>query len=311
MTELQKLMENKKKYNKLPPKKMEKKGTLNIGTVETTPFEWDGKLYYFGWHRDYSEHELKGNYHIVEFETGKVVCEFADGHAFGCLHKENGKVYVIGIKGEFGGQTLDLFVSDNLKDWSKHEVFHDDSWTMYNTSICKGPDGYIMAVEIGRPVEIAGEKPYTIVFMKSKDLYNWELLDTGRHIYLKDRYAACPVIRYVGDYYYMIYLELFAVYNAMPCIVRTKDLEDWELAPLNPVMFYDENDRLVAHPERFSEDELRLIERALDTNNSDVDLCEYNGKTVITYSWGDQLGHEFLAYAEYDGTMQEFFESFF
>ena len=53
------------------------------------------------------------------------------------------------------------------------------------------------------------------------------------------------------------------------------------------------------------------IENAVNTNNSDIDLCEFGGKTVIVYSWGNQLGHEFLAIAEYDGSEEEFLKSFF
>jgi hypothetical protein len=43
----------------------------------------------------------------------------------------------------------------------------------------------------------------------------------------------------------------------------------------------------------------------------DVDLCEFNGKTVIYYSWGTQSGNEFLAQADYDGPMAEFFKRHF
>lgn len=50
---------------------------------------------------------------------------------------------------------------------------------------------------------------------------------------------------------------------------------------------------------------------AVDCNNSDIDMCEINGKTLITYSWGNQLGKEFLALAEYNGTNEEFLKSFF
>ena len=35
------------------------------------------------------------------------------------------------------------------------------------------------------------------------------------------------------------------------------------------------------------------------------------GKTLITYSWGNQYGKEFLALAEYDGSSEEFLKSFF
>ena len=52
-------------------------------------------------------------------------------------------------------------------------------------------------------------------------------------------------------------------------------------------------------------------ENAVNCNNSDFDLCDYNGKTIITYSWGNQLGKEFLALAEYHGNSREFLQSFF
>jgi hypothetical protein len=32
---------------------------------------------------------------------------------------------------------------------------------------------------------------------------------------------------------------------------------------------------------------------------------------IISYSWGDQIGNEFLAHAAYDGTLAEFFKAFF
>jgi hypothetical protein len=53
------------------------------------------------------------------------------------------------------------------------------------------------------------------------------------------------------------------------------------------------------------------ITRAVDLNNSDVDLCEFHGKTIITYSWGNQQGTEFLAEAVYDGTLASFLKGFF
>ena len=64
-------------------------------------------------------------------------------------------------------------------------------------------------------------------------------------------------------------------------------------------------------PERFTEEELSYIENAVNCNNSDFDLCDHGGKTLITYSWGNQYGKEFLALAEYDGSSEEFLKSFF
>ncbi len=45
--------------------------------------------------------------------------------------------------------------------------------------------------------------------------------------------------------------------------------------------------------------------------SNDVDLCEFRGKTIITYSWGNQQGTEFLAEAVYDGSLASFLKSFF
>ena len=46
-------------------------------------------------------------------------------------------------------------------------------------------------------------------------------------------------------------------------------------------------------------------------NNSDVDMCEFNGKTVINYAIGDQRGWYYTAEAEYDGPLGELLENFF
>ena len=60
-----------------------------------------------------------------------------------------------------------------------------------------------MALEIGAPDEIAG-KPFTIVFARSDNMIDWEMLDPIKYVHTKDRYSACPVIRYSEGYYYMI-----------------------------------------------------------------------------------------------------------
>lgn len=315
MNETEKVIKAKRVYLN-NPKKLKKRGTIDTDIVEATPIVWNGRLLRFVWNRanhwdQEGVHSIQtSNYRFIDMETNEVVSEFGENHSFGSAYTENGKMYVIGTQGGFGSDTLVEFVSEDLINWERHIIFSDPQWCIYNTSFCKGSDGYILAIEIDRPAEIAGE-PYTMVFLKSDDLMNWEFLDTEKYVYRKDRYSACPAIRFVNDYYYMIYLEAFSAYNFAPYIVRTKDLLDWEIAPMNPVMFYSDDDRIVEHPERFTSEQLEHIATALNTNNSDVDLCEQNGKTIILYSWGNQLGSEFLAWAEYDGTMKDFFESFF
>ncbi len=119
------------------------------------------------------------------------------------------------------------------------------------------------------------------------------------------------MIRYYDGYYYIIYLESAPHHRWLPYIVRSRDLREFELGVTNPIMYPSPEDKNVLFPEKFTPDQLDFIANAVDCNNSDVDLCDFDGKTVILYSWGNQYGKEFLALAEYDGTEEEFLKSFF
>lgn len=297
-----------KEYNKPTQKKLKKIGTIAVDIVETTPIVWKDRLYRFEWYRNWKVGRRAGWYHFVDMETGDKTAPFAHSYAFGAAYTENDTMYVVGTK-FWGANVIDMFVSKDLTSWETYNVLTlPENWECYNTSLCKGKDGYVMAIEIGGPKEIAGV-PFTIVFARSKDLKNWEMLDATKYVHTKDRYSACPVIRYSDGYYYMIYLEAFPFYKFAPYIARSADLLEWEIAPVNPVLFYCDEDKVLCGD--FTDEEKEYINTALNTNNSDVDLCEFNGKTVILYSWGNQSGREFLAKAEYDGTMDEFFKSFF
>ena len=46
-------------------------------------------------------------------------------------------------------------------------------------------------------------------------------------------------------------------------------------------------------------------------NNSDIDFCEFQGQTVINYSWGNQHGIEHLAEARHEGPVNDFLEGWF
>lgn len=312
-----KLCQDMKKYNKPVPKTLVKKGTLSIHTVESTPIVWKKELYCFEWVRPINGSGI-GHYRFINRKTHEITPAFAFDHTFGSPYAENGTMYVVGVKSERGkasegtSDELTMYWSKDLKNWQEKVALKLKGWEFYNTSICKGANGkYIMAIEIGAPKEIAGNI-FTIVFAQSDNLLDWELLDPYKHVYTKERYSACPVIRYEGGYYYMIYLEAMPLNRYVPYIIRSNDLLSWECGFRNPVMFYDDKEDKKIHPDaHFSSEQIDWINNSLDINNSDVDLCEYQGKTVIMYSWGNQLGREFLAEAEFDGSMQEFFESFF
>jgi len=305
----------------LPPRKtMVKKGTLDIDIVETTPVVWQDRLLRFEWIRDshfgngyYGNTEGCCYFRFTDMHTEETTPAFARNCSFGSAHAENGVMYVYGVSGASGGQVMSIFWSTDLVHWESREILSfSDTLTVYNNSVCKGRDGYYMSIELGGDHEVVGT-PFTMVFARSADLFNWTMLDMGDHVYTRERYSACPTLRYCAsdDRYYIIYLESLPCHRWQPYIVRTTDFVHFELGHKNPIMFSDEDDKIVQCPEKFTAEQLKYINGAINCNNSDVDLCEFKGKTVILYSWGNQYGKEFLAEAEYDGPMEEFLQSFF
>ena len=241
----------------------------------------------------------------------EVGSPFAYAHAFGCAYEENGTVYCHGVRGNAGAtRFLDVFRSDDLIHWEMQTALMlPEELRIFNTSVCRGACGYVMAVEVDGPSEVIG-KPYTILFAQSKDLMHWELIPDAVP-YLTERYTACPSIRYADGYYYMVYLERLPFARWIPYIVRTRDFRQFEPGLINPFLTMSPEDKLLFRPEAWSDEARHRVEQAVNCNNSDVDFCEFQKKTVILYSWGNQHGTEYLARAEYDGPLNEFLASFF
>ena len=76
------------------------------------------------------------------------------------------------------------------------------------------------------------------------------------------------------------------------------------------MMYSEAEDKQIANPFLTIEEQQQIAD-ALDINNSDVELCEFNGRTIIYYSWGNQRGMEFLAEASYEGTLASFLQAWF
>ncbi|MCD6350613.1 MAG: hypothetical protein J7M26_00730 [Armatimonadetes bacterium] len=287
-----------------------KLGTIDCDLVESTPVVYQGRLYRFEWVRWRYKHNYFGKrnyYRLLDVETARWVGPFGLDHCFGCAYAEGQRLWVHGVpKGD--SDRIDVFWSDDLNQWHSATALKLPGWGIFNTSVCKGPEGYIMAFEIGKPADIAGH-PFTTCFARSDDLVHWELLDPHRYVYSRDRYTACPSLRYVRGWYYMIYLEALRGGYA-PYIVRSRDLVSWESSPFNPIMRWGDEDKRIANP-RLTAAEREHIAGARNINNSDVDLAEWQGEVVIYYSWGNQHGTEFLAEARYKGTLGQFLEAWF
>lgn len=286
-----------------------KLGTVDLDMVETTPIVFRGKLWRFEWVRQgtgqqYWDNARHTNYfRFRDPATGRATPDFADGHEFGSAFVEGDSVFVTGTEGR---TRVNLFTSRDLTQWVKHSVLNDPRYGIFNTSLCKTEDGYVLAFEIDKPKEEVGAA-FTIRFVSSSDLIMWELTAPECN-FTKERYSAAPCLRWNGGWFYLFYLEAHDGYETR--VVRSRDLVRWEASPLNPVLRASPEDLLIHNP-KLSKEQRGLIASAKNINNSDLDFCQWKGRLVIHYSWGNQRGTEFLAEAVYDGTEAQFLRGWF
>ncbi len=287
-----------------------KKGTVACDLVEATPIVWKARLYRFEYVRDRYKHNALGKpyFRFVDYETGEATPPFAEGYHLGSAFAEDGVMYVYGVR-EWGEGVVRAFWSKDLKEWQAQDALKlPPGWTIFNNSVCKDDKGYVMAIEIGDPPEVVGHR-FTLFFARSENLLDWKL-EPLECVFTRERYSACPTIRFLDGWYYMVYLERLEQWYFAPQWVRSKDLRDWVLSPLNPMMKPGPEDKQIANTELTGEERAR-IDGAENINNSDVDFCEFDGKTVISYSWGNQRGVEFLAEAVYRGPEAAFLRGWF
>jgi hypothetical protein len=229
---------------------------------------------------------------IDDLTTGQEVARFGQGHSFVSALVDGNELNVFALEfTDFGkvmnSTGIDRLVTTDLKTWKTEKVILPEGGEhLFNSSVCRDDKGFLMAYESDKPV------PFCFKFARSNDLSKWEkipgLVFTGE----KKEYSACPVIRWLAPFYYVIYLHApVEGHNGwISYMARSKDLETWELSPFNPVLEAGQGE---------------------GKNNSDVDILEYEGKTYLYYATGDQETWGTVRVALFDGTEKEFFESHF
>jgi len=252
---------------------------------ELSPIIWKGKLCHLACVRPASG-GTKSDYYIElsNAETGEILAKFAEGYSLASAIVNNDVLYVFASRFDDNSwNDVTLFKSSDLVNWESRVVLVQENEHIFNTSVCECPDGFVMAYESDDPKYPA----FTIKFAVSDDLENWERIPDA--IFGTNRYTACPCIRYVNGYYYVLYLE-----NRSPrhyyetYITRSKDLKRWELSSANPVLRPTQIDDCI--------------------NTSDPEIIEFNGKTYVYYSVGDQLTWMNIKRAVYYSSMKDFFE---
>ena len=287
---------------------IEKLGTIDCDLVETTPIVHRDRLFRFEYVRTgYAANDTGDSYfRFVDCETGGCSAPFAAGYHLGNVFAEGETLYVTGTD-IWDGERVDLFASNDMSTWESWNALDLPGYGIFNTSMCRADDHYVLMFEVGKPPEVAGAR-FTARFATSSDLRTWELTAPGC-TYSKDRYTAPHALRWHDGYYYNFYLE--RIENGWDQrVVRSPDLMEWELSPLNPVLVASDDDRAIAS-QRLTPEERHRIATAENCNNSDIDFCEYRGETIINYSWGNQHGVEHLAAAVYRGTEAQFLTGWF
>jgi len=284
-----------------------KEGTIDCDLVETSPIVFNSKVYRYEYVRPrYYGNDTGDSYsRFIDHETGEASAPFAKGYHLGSAFVDNNTVYVTAVN-IWDGEEIHIFSSNDMKNWDRKLAFQLPGYGLFNTSMTKAGDKYVLMFEIGKPESEAGAR-FTARFATSTDMVNWEVLPS-KYNYAKDRYTAPHCLRYFDGWYYDFYLEVHEGYENR--VVRSKDLEHWEASPLNPVLKASEEDKQVVN-NNLSDELKQRIKVAENRNNSDIDFCEYKGKLVINYSWGNQRGEEFLAEASYDGTLKQFLKGWF
>lgn len=305
-------------YQALRKPEIRRLGTIACDIVESTPVVFGGELYRFEYIRGCSQNEKNltedSYFHFVKVRTNEETPAFAQGYHFGAAYAEGEDMYAIGVAANeqeethWGGNIVQIFHSTDLKAWEKYgRVELPENMGAYNTGICKKDGVYTLLIEVNKPLL------FRFRFAQSTDLKHWELLPEEYRFHKEPRYAGGPAIYTLPDdpYYYVTYLEAYPGPGYATCIARSRDLKKWEYSPINPMLMFDEKeDKKIGNPFLTVHEQARIA-RAADYNNSDLELCEFNGRTILYYSWGCQRGIEFLAEAAYEGSVKELLQGFF
>ena len=261
--------------------------------MENTPVIFEGRPLLVMNHRDDTKantDEYAQNMHLYirDLTTGNEISRFGEGHSFANAFLNGKELNVFASQGDrdwFHG--IYRFRSTNLTNWQREPAIPTDGDEhLFNTSVCRDDQGFLMAYESSKPVQ------FCFKFARSKDLSRWEKIPGLTFTGVTNEYSACPVVRYFAPYYYVIYLHAAIPGHQgwISFMGRSRDLATWELSPFNPILESSPGEGI---------------------NNSDVDVVEWEGNTYLFYATGDQATWGAIRVAQYAGPMKEFFVNHF
>ena len=291
---------------------------VSTTTAETTPFVFKGKLYRLECFVVYTDDHSKVNHspedgsRIRDLSDNSIVSIPWRGHYYSQVFVWDDKVHIFGTAMKSITQIMHM-VSDDLVNWSAPAVAitPEEGESLYNTDFCWDGERFVMLYETND----SAYPPFTFKYAQSTDLENWELIDGA--LYGTDKYVGGPALHYYDGWYYTVYVnalgkDLCSNYpdnanmsNQYPScydsrIARSRDLITW--VDSEKIVVQANYNRLV-NPEVFP--------GVVDINASDFAMCQWGEKVIMHWNGGNQMGCFDLQSAEFEGTEQQFLESFF
>ncbi len=255
---------------------------------EVSPVLWQGRLTLLECHRPPTGGTATDYYlTLTDVASGRRLARFAEGYSLACAFVSGDRCTVYASRWMNGNwHDVTVFWSTDLVHWQQQIAITQEAEHLFNSTVCQGPDGYVMAYESDDP----RWPPFTIKFARSTDLLTWHKVPDV--VFGPDRYAACPCLRYAGGWYYLLYLEHRSPrWHFETWVARSRDLVHWELSVANPVLAPTGDDE--------------------GCNASDPDIIELDGRTYLYYCAADQLTWSNIKRAVYDGPLPQFFEAWF
>ena len=286
-----------------------------VGTsCELTPFVFRGRLYrlenfmrfhdFTGKDPAYRFHE--DGFRIRDVESDRILSVPLLNHYFAIAFPWNDRVYV------FAGDYEDtlpwwnirrtvMISSDDLITWTSPRVVMEaeNGEHLFNYAVCRAHGRFFMLYETNDRRWPA----FIMRFCESVDLVHWRKLGTD-HIYGTDKYTGGPALYHDGeqDWFYCLYLEDLGDRKWETRITRSRDLKSWQDAPAGrPVVTFDETRDVNAE----------VWPGVKERSASDVELCEFEGKTHVYWINGNQEGAASEYRGTVDGPMNRYLRAFF
>lgn len=257
---------------------------------EITPIVLNDNVYLISFNQNDVE---QGFIQVQSFPDYQILSRTPFPYNFGSAIVENGVVHVFGSSNTAlgPGNHIVMSTSTDLLNWTPPVTIltAPSNQTLYNSSVAKGPSGFVMTYEVHEEDNTAW---FLAQFLSSSDLLNWTPIGTR---FDPKSENACPTIRYSNGYWYLFTMhDRGSVINSSryyTSVARSTDLINFEESPIEVLNSYGRTDEGI--------------------NNSDIDMVEYHGKMIFVYLVGNQIDFAYMKLGSYNGTFDEFIGQFF